>query len=174
MHMAIISSTTAGTTRRSRRDASHSGQQYARRRYRACSGRNDRTLGQRPTTHIGSRADRLQQIWQCQEKQRSSHRCRSECPGKGEARHYACEPSRPVHRWIVGQRMANSGRLFRKRLLACHTRNASEALRAVYEVPPDKGFVVGDIKINGKTIDFGPRSWTLSRSSSLGWRRGLD
>jgi hypothetical protein len=30
-----------------------------------------------------------------------------------------------------------------------------KALRAVYEVPADKGFVVGDIQINGKAIDFG-------------------
>ena len=28
-------------------------------------------------------------------------------------------------------------------------------LRAVYEVPPDKGFVVGDIKISGDAIEFG-------------------
>jgi hypothetical protein len=28
-------------------------------------------------------------------------------------------------------------------------------LRAVYEVPSAKGFVVGDIKINGKSITFG-------------------
>jgi hypothetical protein len=27
-------------------------------------------------------------------------------------------------------------------------------VRAVYEVPPDRGFVVGDIEINGRTIDF--------------------
>lgn len=31
----------------------------------------------------------------------------------------------------------------------------AKALRAVYEVPADKGFVVGDIKINGKAIEFG-------------------
>ncbi len=30
-----------------------------------------------------------------------------------------------------------------------------KALRAVFEVPEDKGFVVGDIQISGKTIDFG-------------------
>ena len=33
--------------------------------------------------------------------------------------------------------------------------NPDKALRAVYEVPQDKGFVVGDIAINGKPIDFG-------------------
>jgi hypothetical protein len=30
-----------------------------------------------------------------------------------------------------------------------------KALRAVYEVPADKNFVVGDIKVNGRSIDFG-------------------
>jgi hypothetical protein len=31
---------------------------------------------------------------------------------------------------------------------------AEKPVRAVYEVPADKGFVVGDISINGRTIDF--------------------
>jgi hypothetical protein len=36
------------------------------------------------------------------------------------------------------------------------TRGTPEkALRAVYEVPPGKGFVVGDIKMNGRKIEFG-------------------
>jgi hypothetical protein len=36
------------------------------------------------------------------------------------------------------------------------TRGTKEkALRAVYEVPASKGFAVGDIKINGKAIEFG-------------------
>jgi hypothetical protein len=36
------------------------------------------------------------------------------------------------------------------------TRGTKEkALRAVYEVPASKGFLVGDIKINGKAIEFG-------------------
>jgi len=33
--------------------------------------------------------------------------------------------------------------------------SAQKALRAVYDVPSSKGFVVGDIKINGQNIDFG-------------------
>jgi hypothetical protein len=32
---------------------------------------------------------------------------------------------------------------------------SEKALRAVYEVPPAKGFTVGDIEINGKKIEFG-------------------
>ena len=32
---------------------------------------------------------------------------------------------------------------------------SQKALRAVYEVPAEKGFVVGDIKINGQKIGFG-------------------
>ena len=36
------------------------------------------------------------------------------------------------------------------------TRGTREkALRAVFEVPAGKGYVVGDIKINGRNIDFG-------------------
>jgi hypothetical protein len=30
-----------------------------------------------------------------------------------------------------------------------------KALRAVYEVPPGRGFTVGDIEINGRKIEFG-------------------
>jgi hypothetical protein len=49
-----------------------------------------------------------------------------------------------------------------------------KALRAVYEVPSGKRFVVGDIKINGRTIDFGAQiaDFTTIKLTGLATRLG--
>lgn len=46
--------------------------------------------------------------------------------------------------------------------------DAELGVRAVYEVPPGKGFVVGDIKINGRTIDFGAQIADFIKIKVLG------
>jgi len=53
---------------------------------------------------------------------------------------------------------------------------AEKALRAVYEVPAGKGFVVGDIKINGRNIDFGAQiaDFITIKLTGLATRIGLS
>jgi hypothetical protein len=57
------------------------------------------------------------------------------------------------------------------------TRGTKEkALRAIYEIPSGKGFVVGDIKINGKNINFGAQiaDFITIKLTGLATRIGLS
>ncbi len=61
-----------------------------------------------------------------------------------------------MHRRIVNRWLEDPGRLAGERLFGRVVRGTPEkALRAVYEVPADKGFTVGEITVDGKTIEFG-------------------
>src|SRR5439155_10203392 len=52
----------------------------------------------------------------------------------------------------------------------------TKALRAVFEVPSNKNFVVGDIKINGKAIEFGAQivDFITIKLTGLATRLGLS